>query len=497
MDTIGGEGKRESAGIFRARERFSRGFCQMPRAAHGGRRMRYLSTRGQTRPHSFTEAVAAGLAPDGGLFLPESLPDLSGSVDGWQGLGYAELAAEFLSRFGPELSRDEWGDLTRQAYAGFDQAEVAPLVRLDDRTFVLELFHGPTLAFKDFALQLLGLLYKRQVARTGHHLAVLGATSGDTGSAAIHGCLGQAGITIFILYPEGRVSPLQERQMACTGAANVHALCVPGTFDDAQRVVKEAFGDAAFAAEVNLSAVNSINIARVLAQCVYYLWAWLRLPPATRAAGVDFVVPTGNFGNVLAGWMVQRMGVMAGARFRVATNQNDILHRFFTTGDYLEGSVRASHAPSMDIQAASNFERFLYFLLDQDPARTRAAMAEMKASGKFSLGAPPSTTLRSSRMDDAGIAAAIADVWARYRYVVDPHTACGFTGLAPDRVSVVLATAHPAKFPEVVRAATGTEPTHPALEALKARPLERRPLAAEVGAVKAYMRKALADRSGE
>jgi threonine synthase len=451
--------------------------------------MEYLSTRGQTRPHGFTEAVAAGLAADGGLFLPERLPDLRGRLAGWSGLGYAELAAEFLSIFGPDISRDEWGALTRRAYGGFDHAEVAPLVRLDERTRVLELFHGPTLAFKDFALQLLGLLYKRQVARTGHRLAVLGATSGDTGSAAIHGCLGQEGITIFILYPEGRVAPLQERQMACTGAANVHALCVPGTFDDAQRVVKEAFGDAAFAEEVNLSAVNSINIARVLAQCVYYLWAWLRLGEAERAGGVDFVVPTGNFGNVLAGWLVQQMGVMEGARFRVATNQNDILHRFFTTGDYSEGEVRASHAPSMDIQAASNFERFLYFLLDRDPVRTREAMASMKADGRFSLGRPPSTTLCSSRMDDSGIAAAIAAVWEKYGYVVDPHTACGFGALDAARTSVVLATAHPAKFPDVVRAATGTEPTHPTLEALKARPLDRRRLPAEVGAVKEYIRK--------
>ena len=451
--------------------------------------MQYVSTRGQTRPHTFTEAVAAGLAPDGGLFLPELLPDLSGHAAGWAGLDYAGLAAAFLSVFGTDIDRAEWEHLTRQAYGGFDHPEVAPLVALDDRTFVLELFHGPTLAFKDFALQLLGLLYKRQVARTGQRLSVLGATSGDTGSAAIHGCLGQEGITIYILYPEGRVSPLQERQMVCTGAANVHALCVPGTFDDAQRVVKEAFGDAAFAAEVNLSAVNSINIARVLAQCVYYLWAWLRLPEAARAGGVDFVVPTGNFGNVLAGWLVQQMGLLPGARFRVATNRNDILHRFFTTGTYEQGAVDASHAPSMDIQAASNFERFLFFLLDRDPARTRAAMAEMKTTGQFRLGAPPATTLLSSRLDDPGIAATISDVWHRYRYTVDPHTACGFTGMDPARASVVLATAHPAKFPEVVRAATGTEPTHPTLEVLKARPLERRPLPADTDAVKAYIRK--------
>jgi threonine synthase len=257
-------------------------------------------------------------------------------------------------------------------------------------------------------------------------------------------------------------------------------------------VVKEAFGDAGFAREVNLSAVNSINIARVLAQCVYYLWAWLRLPDAARASGVEFVVPTGNFGNVLAGWLVQQMGALPGVRFRVATNQNDILHRFFTTGEYEEGEVRASHAPSMDIQAASNFERFLYYVLGEDAARTRAAMAEMKSSGHLSLGQAPATTLCSSRVDDQGIVQTLAHVWQQYGYVVDPHTACGFFGMATDRVSVVLATAHPAKFPEVVQEASGVEPVHPSLEALKSKPLVRRRLAADLGAVEEYMRRALA-----
>src|SRR3954464_15623466 len=238
--------------------------------------MTYLSTRGQTRPHTFSEAVEAGLAPDGGLFLPDSWPGISGKLDAWEKLSYPELAAEFFTLFAPEIAAAEWHALTKQAYARSDALEIAPLRKLTEKTFVLELFHGPTLAFKDFALQLLGLLYKRQVERTGKRLAVLGATSGDTGSAAIHGCMGREGITIFILYPNGRVAPLQERQMACTGAPNVFAIPVPGTFDDAQRVVKETFGDVAFATVNHLSAVNSINIARVLAQCVYYIWAWLR-----------------------------------------------------------------------------------------------------------------------------------------------------------------------------------------------------------------------------
>jgi threonine synthase len=447
--------------------------------------MLYISTRGQTRPHTFTEAVEAGLAADGGLFLPEKLPCLQDRLPAWAALGYAELAAEFLSLFGPEISREEWGTLTAEAYRRFDSPDVAPLRKLDDRTYVLELWHGPTLAFKDFALQLLGLLYKRQVRLTGKRLAVLGATSGDTGSAAIHGCMGQEGIQIFILYPNGRVAPLQERQMACTGADNVFAMPVPGTFDDAQRVVKDCFGDAAFVQEVNLSAVNSINIARVLAQCVYYVWAWLRLPEEARATA-EFVVPTGNFGNVLAGWLCQQMGMKCGG-FRVATNQNDILHRFFTSGDYQQGEVKPSHAPSMDIQAASNFERYLYYMLKGDQGRVREVMQCMKRGERVTFPRTDST-FRSSRMGDDEIPGVIARVWNEHGYVIDPHTACAFTDMAADRVSVVLSTASPAKFPEVVQAATGSEPLHPTLEALKSKPLQTHPQEASDSAVKAFIR---------
>jgi threonine synthase len=452
--------------------------------------MVYHSTRGQTKPHTFSEAVAAGLAPDGGLFLPESLPDIGGRLAEWEKLNYADLAAEFLTLFAPEIPAAEWREMTQRAYAKFSHPDIAPLVQLDARTFVLELFHGPTLAFKDFALQLLGLLYKRQVERTGRRLAVLGATSGDTGSAAIHGCLGQEGITMFILYPQGRVAPLQERQMACTGAANVFAIPVPGTFDDAQRVVKEAFADAEFARTVNLSAVNSINIARVLAQCVYYIWAWLRLPAGAREK-VEFVVPTGNFGNVLAGWLAQQMGLPAGG-FRVATNQNDILYRFFTTGIYEQGGVHPSHAPSMDIQAASNFERYLYYLLENNPERVRSVMEGMKTTGRADLRPLGELTIRASRMDDAGIEETIGRLWREHQYTVDPHTACAFADMAADGSSVVLATASPAKFPEVVERATGRKPLHPALEALKSLPLQTWPIPAEAAAVKEFIKAKIA-----
>jgi len=447
--------------------------------------MQYLSTRGQTKPHTFSEAVEAGLAPDGGLFLPETLPSIADKLPAWSKLTYPQLAAEFFTLFAPEISNAEWHQLTAEAYRRFDSPDVAPLKKITDQTYVLELFHGPTLAFKDFALQLLGLLYKRQVEKTGKRLAVLGATSGDTGSAAIHGCLGRDGITIFILYPNGRVAPLQERQMACTGADNVFAIPIPGTFDDAQRVVKDTFGDTAFANSVNLSAVNSINIARVLAQSVYYLWACLKLPESARATA-EYVVPTGNFGNVLAGWLAQQMGMPAGS-FRVATNQNDILHRFFTSGDYHPSDVHPSHAPSMDIQAASNFERFLYYILGRNTERVREVMTQIKSGAPFKIDLPK-TSLRSTRMDDDQIERVIAEMWQDWQYVLDPHTACAFTDMAQDRVSVVLATASPAKFPEVVQRATGSEPTHPSLEVLKSKTLQTWPLNAEVAEVKSFIR---------
>ena len=447
--------------------------------------MQYLSTRGQTKPHTFSEAVEAGLAPDGGLFLPETLPSIADKLPAWSKLTYPQLAAEFFTLFAPEISNAEWHQLTAEAYRRFDSPDVAPLKKITDQTYVLELFHGPTLAFKDFALQLLGLLYKRQVEKTGKGLAVLGATSGDTGSAAIHGCLGRDGIMIFILYPNGRVAPLQERQMACTGADNVFAIPIPGTFDDAQRVVKDTFGDTAFANSVNLSAVNSINIARVLAQSVYYLWACLKLPESARATA-EYVVPTGNFGNVLAGWLAQQMGMPAGS-FRVATNQNDILHRFFTSGDYHPSDVHPSHAPSMDIQAASNFERFLYYILGQNTERVREVMTQIKSGAPFKIDLPK-TSLRSTRMDDDQIERVIAEMWQDWQYVLDPHTACAFTDMAQDRVSVVLATASPAKFPEVVQRATGSEPTHPSLEVLKSKTLQTWPLNAEVAEVKSFIR---------
>lgn len=447
--------------------------------------MRYVSTRGQTGPLGFSDAVATGLAPDGGLYLPESMPDLSGLLPRLERLKYADLCFEFMRVFATDVPADTLRQLVNRSYAGFAHADTAPLVRLDERTHVLELFHGPTLAFKDFALQLLGNLYEHQCRVRGESINVLGATSGDTGAAAIHGLLGKPGTAIFILYPDGRVSPLQERQMTCTGAANVHALAVDGTFDDAQAALKEIFGDQDFRVRHRLSAVNSINLARVLAQCVYYLHAWLRLPAAERG-NVEFVVPTGNFGNVLAGWWLQQMGVPIRG-FKVATNQNDILYRLFTTGEYRVGAVAPSLAPSMDIQVASNFERFMFSQVGRDPAKVRSIMQAFKVTGSWKFESFDRGTFSASRCTDAEIPGIIQRVHRQHGYVADPHTACAFKELNPDRVSVVLSTASPAKFPDTIKAAIGLEPTHPSLEALKSHPVVKHRLPATPAAIRAYV----------
>lgn len=448
--------------------------------------MKFLSTRGQTAPLGFSDAVATGLAPDGGLFLPETLPTFSAAdLARFEKLSYAELCFEFLMVFATDIPPATLKAIIAKSYTTFSHAEIAPLVKLDERTYVLELFHGPTLAFKDFALQLLGNLYEYQCAQRKESINVLGATSGDTGAAAIHGLLGKPGTAIFILYPNGRVSPLQERQMACTGADNVYALAVDGTFDDAQTALKDIFGEQAFRLRHHLSAVNSINLARVLAQCVYYLYAWLRLPVAARS-NVEFVVPTGNFGNVLAGWLLQQMGVPIRG-FKVATNQNDILYRLFTTGEYRVGDVHPSLAPSMDIQVASNFERFLYYSVGRDSAKVREVMQTFKASGVYRFENFNRDTFSASRSTDAEIAGIIQRVHKAYGYVSDPHTACAFKELNPDRVSVVLSTASPAKFPETIQAAIGLEPTHPSLEALKSRPVVKYPIKAEPAAIKHFI----------
>lgn len=446
--------------------------------------MKFVSTRGESPKLSFLEAVAEGLAPDGGLFVPEKMPDISGLLESWEKLSYPELCFEFLRLFADDIPADDLRKIAARSYEKFDDPAIAPLKKLDDGLWLLELYHGPTLAFKDFALQLLGNLYEYMLEKSGRKINVLGATSGDTGSAAINGLLGKKNVNIFILYPEGRVSPLQERQMTCTGAANVFPISIDGTFDDAQAIVKAIFGDNAFKAKWNLSAVNSINLARVLAQCVYYIYAWLRLPADLRSRAV-FAVPTGNFGNVLAGWIAWKCGMRCGG-FRVATNQNDILYRLFNSGVYEVSKVLPSYAPSMDIQVASNFERFIFFSENGDSAKVRKIMSEFKSTGKWVFEDFKADGFSASRMSDDEIPAKISEVWEKYRAVIDPHTACAFKDL-PDAPTVVLSTAHPAKFPELIEKSLGFAPTSESLERLKTREIVKTGMPADIEKIREFI----------
>ncbi|MDR2429666.1 MAG: threonine synthase [Puniceicoccales bacterium] len=461
--------------------------------------MKYISTRGGDTA-TFNEAVMKGIASDGGLFVPETLPDLSGKLEDWRGLGYSTLAHAFLAHFATDIPDCELRDCVERAYDGFP-SPVAPLTELGREDgedsggaplYLLELFHGPTLAFKDFPLQLLGQLYARNLHATARPLNILCATSGDTGSAAIHGVPADKGIHSFILYPEGRVSALQERQIACTGSPHVHALAVRGSFDDAQAIVKTILADTPFATAHALTPVNSINIARILAQCVYYLDAALRLN-ASEANPLEFIVPTGNFGNVLAGWMLGRMGV-PGLRFCAATNVNAVVADFFQKGVYRPGPVTPSLAPSMDIQQASNFERWLWWHFDGDGARLRAALETLGRDGALTLAPGDGTAgagLRATTCDDAALRLQIQGAYERAGCLIDPHTACAFAAVRPDMRTVVLATAHPAKFPEIIAEITGEKPTHAALDELRLRRIAKKVLPADADAVRAAITAAL------
>jgi threonine synthase len=449
--------------------------------------MKYISTRGGDRA-TFGEAVIKGLAADGGLFVPETLPDLSPYLSQWRGLPYTELSFRFLSLFADDIPDDELRSCINLAYGAFPSSDnPAPTVKLNDSLHVMELFHGPTLAFKDFALQLLGRLYERYIRNTGHRVNVLGATSGDTGSAAVAGIPSQSHAHCFILYPEGGIAELQERQIACTGSPFVHPVAICGSFDDAQSTVKRIFGDAEFVAAHSLVAVNSINIARILAQCIYELDAVLKLG-ADSDSPLEFIVPTGNFGNILAGQMLSRAGVR-GLRFCAATNVNDVVARFFTTGEYRPGKAVPTLAPSMDIQRASNFERWLWQHFDGNVNRVAETMTALNRDGHFSLPGFPAAAgnIRVAVCNDREIRAVVERLHRQTGYTVDPHTACAFAALHSDMRSVVVATAHPAKFPDTIEAATGLLPRHPRLEELKDRPVLKDVLPADAETIKSFI----------
>jgi len=449
--------------------------------------MRYVSTRGQTPPMGFADAVLTGLAPDGGLLLPETIPDIRDRLPHWRTLGYVELAQELIALFVDDIPRDVLDDLIAKSYATFDHPDIVPLVPVGDLT-VMELFHGPTLAFKDVALQLLGHLFEHVLGERGEHLNILGATSGDTGSAAIAGVRGQRDIDIFIMYPKGRVSELQELQMTTVPDENVHCLAVEGSFDDCQNLMKTLFGDLGFKAEYHLGAVNSVNWARVLAQVVYYAYASMKLG---GVAPVRFCVPTGNFGNVFAGYVAKRMGFPVG-QLMLATNENDILSVFFETGVYQRGEVRFTITPAMDIQVASNFERYLYYLLGEDPVALRAFMQAFASEGRAALPASPGTgDFAATAVNVADTAATIRAVFRTHGYVADPHTAVGIAAAqrfpAPGP-TVCLATAHPAKFPEAVDEAVGAPlARHERLERLRGLPARTTVIPATLDAVRAFL----------
>lgn len=447
--------------------------------------MEFVSTRGGGEPVSFTEAFARGLAPDGGLYVPRRLPMLPQSILVEDALPYAALAWDFLSLFDDEHDSEHLIDIIDRSYGDFSDTMNAPLQQLADNLFVLELFHGPSLSFKDFGLQLIGSLFEEQIERTGVPINVLGATSGDTGSAAIHGLAGKKGAKVFILYPKGRVSELQERQMTCTGADNIYPIPIDGTFDDAQAIVKELMNDLEFKERMRLSAINSINVVRVLAQCVYYVHAFTQLPPDNRD-DLSFVVPTGNFGNIFAGWMVHQMGLPVD-RFVVATNQNDILYRLFNSGEYKPDAVQPSHAPSMDIQVASNFERFLYYHNEKNAKATLAQMEQFKKDGSIKIANFNASNFAATRSTDEDILRNIRLVKESYDYVVDPHTACGFQDLDLSTTHVVLATAHPAKFPEIIEKAIGERPTDPSLEAIRKKKKVSFPVEGNAAAVRKFL----------
>jgi threonine synthase len=433
--------------------------------------MEYISTRGSAPSLDFAGATLAGLASDGGLYVPKEWPSFShDEIAAMAGLPYAELAAKIMAPFvAGSLSEERLRELCEVAYGRFAHAAVTPLKQLDEQQWLLELFHGPTLAFKDVALQLLGLLFEEFLARGDQNLTIVGATSGDTGSAAIDAVAGRAKVDIFMLHPKGRVSDVQRRQMTTVLAPNVHNIAIENaTFDDAQAAVKRMFNDAAMTSRFNIGAVNSINWARLMAQVVYYFAAALQLGAPHRA--VAFSVPTGNFGDVFAGYVAHKMGLPV-AQLIVATNVNDILHRALTDGDYSQGTVTPTAAPSMDIQVSSNFERLLFDLGGRDGKALAEQMAGFEATKSMQLtnaqreGA--AELFSSARADADDMARAIRWAWEASGELLDPHTAIGLHaarafGLSEEIPVVTLATAHPAKFPDAVERATGHRPSLPA-----------------------------------
>ncbi|ACK50220.1 threonine synthase [Methylocella silvestris BL2] len=470
--------------------------------------MKYVSTRGEAAPLSFTQTLLAGLAPDGGLYLPESYPRLDAErIASFSGKSYTDVTEAVISPFiGGEIVPAALRAMIDDAYAGFRHPAVAPLVQLDDNLFTLELFHGPTLAFKDLAMQLLARLVDHALKARGQRATVVGATSGDTGAAAIEAFSGLSQVEVFILYPHQRVSEVQRRQMTTTGAPNVHAIAVEGSFDDAQSAVKALFNNRPLRESLNLCGVNSINWARILAQTVYYFTAAVALGAPHRP--VSFVTPTGNFGDIFAGWIAKRMGLPID-RLVIAANSNDILPRALESGAYAVGEVHATQSPSMDIQVSSNFERLLFEAQGRDGAAVRAWMAQLSQSRGFTIDPAPLKAIRADfdafSVSEPETTAEIARLWRESGYLADPHTAVGL-GAARREIAtrgaatplVVLGTAHAAKFPDAIEAATGVRPALPPhLHGLLERAEQFSIIPNDQGAVERFIRDAVAEQSAQ
>ncbi|MBI5113711.1 MAG: threonine synthase [Rhodovulum sp.] len=459
--------------------------------------MQYISTRGEAPPLGFMDVTLAGLARDGGLYVPETWPRLDdATIAGFAGRPYAEVAAEVIQAFtGDTVGTADLARMVREAYGTFRHPAVAPLVQLAPGTFVLELFHGPTLAFKDLAMQVLARLMDHALAARGARSTIVVATSGDTGGAAVEAFRGSAQADLFVLYPQGRVSDVQRRMMTTVAADNVHALAIEGTFDDCQAIVKALFNDHAFRDGVQLSGVNSINFARITAQVVYYFAAAAALGAPHRK--VAFAVPTGNFGDVFAGYVAARMGLPID-RLLVATNVNDILARTLATGLYQVRDVVPTTSPSMDIQVSSNFERLMFEACERDPKPVRAAMAALGRNGSFSVTSRALGAMRAQfsadRAGEEEVAATIRTVRREAGYLLDPHTAVAMAVAEkeprdPAVPMVVLSTAHPAKFPDAVAAACGVRPALPEwLADLESRPERETALPADQAAVAHFIR---------
>ena len=466
--------------------------------------MTYVSTRGEAPVLAFDDVLLAGLAEDGGLYVPQEWPQFSADeLVSMAAMSYAEIALQVIRPFvAGTIADTDLAQMIDETYAGFGHAAVAPLKQIGSNDWLMELFQGPTLAFKDFALQLVGRMFAHVLAARGERVTIVGATSGDTGSAAIEACRDRENIDIFILFPEGRVSPVQQRQMTTVDSANVHAIAVAGTFDDCQDLVKAMFNDAQFRRAQNLSAVNSINWARVMAQFVEYVVAAVRRGAPPRPVSV--AVPTGNFGNVFAGWGAWKCGLPID-RLVVGTNSNDILFRFFETGEMKMAGVEPTLSPSMDIQVSSNFERLLFDMLDGDGAAVRDWIADFRKSGSMQVDdvrlAEARRKISASRLDDEGTRRVIREIYETTGELLDPHSAIGVDAARQCRGDkavpmVALATAHPAKFPEAVKAATGIHPDLPdRMSDLFERDEKFERLPNDVAAVQDFVRRAVEERA--